>query len=94
MKISIEDELVNLKKDLMNLGYEVYNFSQNVTSDAYIYSEEKTGLHNFSNSIEPTLDGSLLIDADGKSINEIQYILSHRLYSPLFKITSNDRDLV
>lgn len=94
MKISIEDELLSLKKGLMSLGHEVYNFSENVSTDAYIYSEKKTGLHNLSNSIEPTVEGSLLIDADGKSINEIQYILSHRLYSPLFKITSNDADMV
>ena len=94
MKISIEDELLNLKKGLISLGYEVYNFSENVSTDAYIYSEKKTGLHNLSNSIDPAENGSLLINADGKTLNEIQYILSHRLYSPLFNVTSNDAYMV
>jgi hypothetical protein len=94
MKISIEDELVSLKKGLFDLGYEVYYFSENISSDAYIFSERNTGLHNLSNFINPNINGSLLIDADGKGLNDIQYILSHRLYSPLFKVTNNDADMV
>lgn len=94
MKISIEDKLTGLKKGLIDFGYEVYNFSENVSSDAYIYSEKNTGLHNLSSSINPVLSGSLLVDADGKSLNDIQYILSHRLYSPLFKVTNNEAHFV
>jgi hypothetical protein len=94
MKISIEDELAVLKKGLLDLGYEVHNFSENVSSDAYIYSEKNTGLHNLSNFINPILNGSLLVDADGKGLNDIQNILSHRLYSPLFKVTNSDADMV
>ncbi len=94
MKISIEDELVSLKKGLLDLGYEVYNFSENISSEAYIYSEKNTGLYNLSNFINPSLNGSLLVDADGKGLNDIQYILSHRIYSPLFKVTNSDADMV
>lgn len=94
MKISIEDSMTVLKKGLMDLGYEVYNFSENISSDAYIYSERNTGLHKLSSSINPGSDGSLIVDADGKSLSEIHYILRHRVYSPLFKITSSPSDFV
>lgn len=94
MKVSVEDSMTALKKNLKDLGYEVYNFSENISSDVYIYSERSTGLHNLSNSINPDSNGSLLIDADGKSIGEIQYILKHRVYSPLFKITRSSSDFV
>lgn len=94
MKVSIEDNLVNIKNELKSLGYEVYNFSENVTSDAYIYSEKNTGLHNLNNWIKPGQDGSLLVDVDGKTLGELQYILSNRLYSPLFKVTNSPADYV
>lgn len=94
MKISIEDQLAHLKNGLIELGYEVYNFSDNISSEAYIYSEKNTGLHNLNNSITPDSNGALLIDADGKSLSEIQDILNNRLYSPLFKITSSPADIV
>lgn len=94
MKISIEDELVELRKGLTSLGYEMYKFSDNISADAYIYSEKITGLHNLNNSINPSSSGSLLVNADEKSLSDIQYILSHRLYSPLFNITSNEAHMV
>lgn len=94
MKISIEDQLTHLKKGLIDSGYEVYNFSESISSDVYIYSESNTGLHNLNNLINPVGEGSLLIDGDGKNLNEIQYILSHRLYSPLFNVTNNKADFV
>lgn len=94
MKISIEDQMNDLKKALTDMGYEVYSFSENVPSEAYIYSEKGTGLHNLNNLVNPDSNGSLLVDADGKSLNEIHYILSHRVYTPLFNITSNPADYV
>lgn len=94
MRISIEEGLENLKQGLSDLGYEVYSFRDNVSSDAYIYSERNTGLHNLKNSINPGSEGSLLVDADGKSLREIEYILNHRVYSPLFNITSSPADYV
>lgn len=94
MIISIEDHLVELKRKLIELGYEVYNFSDKIPSEAYIYSEKVTGLHSLNNSIIPDAKGSLLVDADGKSLNDIDYILSHRVYTPLFNITSIPKDYV
>jgi hypothetical protein len=90
MKVSIEDNLTALKGYLTGMGHEVYKFSDNVVSDAYIYSERNTGLINMANMINGTGMGSLLIDADGKSPEEIQSILSHRVYSPLFSNIDDD----
>jgi hypothetical protein len=105
MRISIEDNLTDFKNYLTSMGHEVYNFSDNVISEAYIYSESNTGLINLANMVNGTGMGSLLIDADNKSPEEIQGILSHRVYSPLFsnmeedntiypfKITNRDREV-
>lgn len=94
MKISIENGFEDLRNELMALGYEVYNFSDNTPSDVYIYSKKIKGLNSLNNFISPGPGGSLLIDGDGKSLSEIQYILRNRIYSPLFNITSSPSDHV
>ena len=94
MIVSVEDGLFDVKKGLMGLGYEVYDFKDNVPSDAYIYSSYNTGLNSLKNSVSPGEDGSLLVDAVGKDLSEIQYILNSRLYSPLFKITDSPKGYV
>jgi hypothetical protein len=105
MRVSFEDNLMDLKGFLASKGHEVYNFSDSVISDAYVYSETNTGLINLTNMINGTGMGSLLIDVDGKSLEEIHNILSRRVYSPLFsnmeddatinpfKMTYNDREV-
>lgn len=94
MRVSVEEGLRDIKQGLRSQGYEVYDFKDNIPSDAYIYSGHNTGLHSLNNSINPGADGSLLVNADGKSLGEIQHILNNRLYSPLFKVTDSPADFV
>jgi hypothetical protein len=84
MKISIENNLVGLKNILESKGYETYNFSDKVMSDVYIYSEENPGLVNLFKGIPGNSNGSLIINAYGKTNDEIIYSIKNRLYSPLF----------
>lgn len=84
MKISVENSLIDIKTKLAKEGYEVYDFSDRVPSDIYIYSEENVGLVNMYRGFEPNSNGSLLINAYGKSINDILYSIKRRIYSPLF----------
>lgn len=84
MVISIDDSLIDLKKYLKKIGYDVHNKSENVVSDVYIYSEKNTGLANLYDTIEANEGGSFLIDADGKTFDEIINCINHRLYTSLF----------
>lgn len=84
MIISVEDSLLELKNFLISKGIEVHNLSEKIVSDAYIYSMKNNDTINFYNSVEGKREGSLIINADNKSFNEILYFLNHRTYSSLF----------
>lgn len=84
MIVSIEDKLVDLKNFLLSKGIKVYNISEGIVSDAYIYSMKNDETLKIYNSIQGKNEGSLIINADDKSFEEILYSLSHRVYSSLF----------
>ncbi|QCX33603.1 hypothetical protein FDN13_07755 [Caloramator sp. E03] len=84
MIVSVDNNLVDLKKFLIKNGIEVYNISDGVVSDAYIYSMKNNDILKFYNSIHGKGEGSLIINADGKSFQDILYFLNHRVYSSLF----------
>lgn len=84
MIISIQDNLIDLYDGLTDMGYRVHRLSENVVSDAYIYSEIDLGLSKIYNMVPPGKNGSLLINADNRSIDDVAYMISHRIYSPLF----------
>lgn len=83
MIISVDDRLVELQGHLMKKGYNVYRNSDRIVSDVYIYSNGDEGLAQVTNSVIGNESGSFLIDADGKSFGEIEYIINRRVYSPL-----------
>jgi hypothetical protein len=84
MIVSVQDNLDEVFSKLRDMGYRVHKLSENIVSDAYIYSEKSVGLSNFYNMIPAGDKGSLLIDSDGKSTDDLLYMLNHRIYSPLF----------
>lgn len=86
MKISIENDLTDLKKALKLKGYDICNLSEGQISDVYIYSEKNLGLVNLYKNISSVESGSLIINAYGKSIEDIIYTINTRLYTPLFNL--------
>ncbi|MCX7951215.1 MAG: YkuS family protein [Clostridiales bacterium] len=84
MIISVQDNLKELMLNLESLGYTVHKFSDKKASDVYIYSGRDTKMSNMTNSIDAAERGTLLINADNKSLNEILYAINNRTYSPLF----------
>lgn len=84
MKISVENNLIELKRQLTNQGYDVYNLNEGIISDIYIYSERESGLLNLYNNVIGSDNGSFIIDADKKTIQDILYLIHNRVYSPLF----------
>jgi hypothetical protein len=86
MKISIENDLLDIKSSLIRRGYSVFDLSEGVQSDVYIYSEKNIGLLNLYKNISSTEKGSLIINAQGKTNEEIIYTIENRVYTPLFNL--------
>lgn len=84
MKISIENDLREVKNSLIKAGYKVYDLSEGVLSDIYIYSENSIGLVNLYRNISSSDKGALIINAQGKTMGEIIYSVENRIYTPLF----------
>ncbi len=83
MIVSVDDRLVEVQEYLGKKGYSVYRFSDRVVSDVYIYSNGDEGLAQITSSVMGNENGSFLIDADGKSFRELEYMINRRVYSPL-----------
>lgn len=85
MVICISHELEHLQEELMQRGYTVINDTDNNTRcDAIICDLKECGLKNLNMQNNIKREGTLIIDSGSKSIDEIEYILSTRVYSSLF----------
>ncbi|NLN41917.1 MAG: hypothetical protein GX160_08050 [Clostridiales bacterium] len=95
--VGLSSSLVHLKDELKNLGYEVYLEDEiNFPVDVFIYSQDngQFSLYSTAQKLDSlTLSntntdgdfcGTLLIDANGKSIDDIKLIIENRVYSPIF----------
>lgn len=86
MVIAILEDLKDLGEALSQLGYKVVILGKyNYPIDAMIYASYIPDISYISsNNIPEEKYGILMINAKGKTINEIDSILKTRLYSPLF----------
>lgn len=93
MIIAVEKGLDDIKQQLESRGYECFYIGEEGIADAVIYKDKdnhpyfevnKSSMTNLSNSIGGQSIGALLINAQGKTIEEILNILNRRTYSPLF----------
>ena len=85
MVICISQELQYLQVELVKRGYTVINNrDNNICCDAIICNLKDGGLIklNMQNNIRK--EGTLIIDSGCKTIDEIEYILSNRIYSSIF----------
>lgn len=83
MNICISDELVNIKEELINRGYNVGN-NLNASCDVIICNLKNGGLTSLNIQSNVKREGTLIIDSGSKNIDEIEYILNNRVYSSLF----------
>ena len=98
MVVAVQKGLENIKELLREKGYEVVTFGEyNYPIDAVVYTGNNLETSYIKNNNMPnmTIDtmgheasqrsyGVLLVNATNKSIEEIDYILKHKVYSPLF----------
>jgi len=90
-KIIVQEELSNLREDLNNLGYEVVDINEAGNIDAIVYMADGYDIeyHNTLTNMNGGIDiasssGTILINAAGKTTEEIDNIIKKKLYSPLF----------
>jgi len=85
MVICISQELKYLQDELNKRGYTVVNNRDNNTCcDAIICNLKNGGLMNLNMQNNIRREGTLIIDSGSKTIDEIEYILSTRVYSSIF----------
>lgn len=85
MVICISEELSYLQDELTKRGYTVINNrDNNISCDAIICNLKNGALMklNMQNNIKR--EGTLIIDIGSKTIEEIEYILTTRVYSSIF----------
>ncbi len=86
-KVVVQNGLENIKKGLEKLGYEVVKIDESDRVDAIIYIANgyDTSFYNLMNVNNDKNRNILLINASGKTINQIDNMIKNRLYSPLFE---------
>ncbi len=90
-KIVVQEGLDILRDSLNNIGYEVVDINNSNDIDAIVYMadgydiEYHNNLANMNSGLDITGNkGTVLINASGKTIEEIDDIIKKRIYSPLF----------
>lgn len=85
MLICVSHDLECLQTELTKRGYIVVNNIDNtIHCDAIICNLKEGGLKNLITQSNIKREGTLIIDIGSRSIDEIEYILSTRVYSSIF----------
>jgi len=85
MVICISQDLEYLQDELIRRGYTVIsNTDSSTRCDAIICNLKNGGLKNLGMQNNIKRDGTLIVDSGYKTIEEIEYILSTRVYSSIF----------
>jgi len=83
-RIAVQNDLEEIKNELKNKGYEVVDFNAGGYIDAVVYKDIYSGLGNVNNSADGNAYGAILINANNKTIEQIEYIIETRRYEKLF----------
>ncbi|AFS79861.1 hypothetical protein Curi_c28950 [Gottschalkia acidurici 9a] len=86
--VLVQSDLENIKKGLNELGHSVVDMETGVDIDAIVYMADGANV-NYHNQImdvgENILNnnGAILINATGKTIEDIDNMINNKVYSPL-----------
>ena len=81
MTICIESGLEALKDELSKRGYAVITKMNEAPCDALICKVKEGGLVSYSSQGNLKREGTIIIDAGCKTVDEIEYILNNRVYT-------------
>ncbi|KAJ50025.1 hypothetical protein BD780_003829 [Clostridium tetanomorphum] len=84
MTVCVSEELEYIREELKKRGYKVIDTLENDSCDAVICNLKDGGLLKLSMKNTINRDGTLIVDAGSKSIDEIEYILNNRTYNSIF----------
>ncbi len=83
-RIAVQHGLDEIGNKLQNRGYEVVGYEDKGHIDAIVYESMDSSIENVNNSVDGNIYGALLINATGKTIDEIEHIIKTRRYGNLF----------
>lgn len=83
-RIAVQQGLEGIGKELRNRGYEVVGYDDRGYIDAIVYKSIDSSMGSVNNSAEGNIYGAILINATGKTVDEIEYIIETRRYGNLF----------
>lgn len=83
MKIFVSPEFQSIKNELSNLGYDVIEENCDQICDVVICNLKKGGLKQLNMQQNIKTEGTLIIDLGNKTVQDLEYILSNRVYSSL-----------
>lgn len=85
MIVAVTPGLKNLATQLRELGYEVVTYGQyNHPIDALVYSGESLATTNVTSANTGNSFGVLMVNAQNKTIKQVDNSLKNRTYTPLF----------
>ncbi len=83
-RVAIEQGLEEIKQELENRGYEIVDYKDKGHIDAIVYKNINDDIGNINNSTDGNIDGAILVNANNKTIDEIEYVIRTRKYEKLF----------
>ena len=88
-KVAVQDSLNEIKDELKRRGYNIISMEDGVEADAIVYMNEGNetpyiGDYDYNDELDSYNKGAILINANNKSIDEIDKIIKNRIYTPLF----------
>ena len=83
-RIAVQQGLEQIRMGLKDRGYEVVGYDDGGHIDAIVYKSIDSSMGNVNNSAEGNIYGAILINATGKTVDEIEYIIETRRYGNLF----------
>lgn len=91
-RIAVQNGLDNIRDGLNSLGYEIVEIDRSTGVEAVIYMADGYDI-NYHNQLVNMNEGEditnnkgiMLINATGKTVEQIDSIINRRIYSPLFE---------
>ena len=81
-KIAVQEGLNEIESGLIDLGYDVKILGKYFGYvDAVVYTRSNSEMLN---TLVPSNNGILMINAKNKTVKEIDLIITRKVYSPLF----------
>jgi hypothetical protein len=83
-RIAIQNNLEELRNELAGRGYEIIDFNDKGHVDAVVYTDDYSGIKSINNEAGVNPLGAVLINARGKTIEQVIYVIESRRYEGLF----------